>query len=167
MGLLDILLGRKPFVSGPTPRLKQASAVKPTSPRTDTCWWAEEGTVALAAGRGFTFNIVGESRYQKQLDRLCGGRCEEGHKKEVGARLTFENNPHDRNAIAVSIQGKQVGWVPSELAAEMRAQISEVSPKGVVTCKAKIVGGWDKDDYQGSYGVKLSIPKPIKTYQPS
>jgi len=36
--------------------------------------------IHLARGRGFTFEIVGESYCQDALNRLCGGKCEEGHK---------------------------------------------------------------------------------------
>jgi hypothetical protein len=122
--------------------------------------------VHLAAGRGFTFNIVGESQFQKGLSKICGGKTTVGHKLEATAHLTFAENAHDATAIAVQISGEQVGWMPSELSSEMRREITALSPNGSVTCRAKIVGGWRSDGDEGSFGVKLCLSVPLKKSKP-
>jgi len=116
----------------------------------------------LAPGRGYTLDIVGESRFQAALSRVCGGKTAEGHKHEATAELRFEQNPSDPNAIAVDIAGKQVGWIPSPTNAEIRREITALTPTGLASCKAKIVGGWSKDGDEGHFGVKISLSRPLK-----
>jgi len=121
--------------------------------------------VHLGRGRGFTFEIVGEASYQEALDAICGGKCEEGYNLPVVAQLCFqEDNPHDRNAIVVVIDRKVVGYVPRDLAPEMRKAILKLNPEErPVTCDAKVVGGWLRDeDDEGHYGVKLSLSHPLR-----
>ncbi len=123
---------------------------------------AKRTLVRLASGRGFTFDIVGESRFQVALSRVCGGKIAEGHKHEATAELRFEHNPSDPNAIAVDIAGEQVGWIPSTANAELRRQLVALAPAGSASCKAKIVGGWSKNGDEGHFGVKLSLSRPLK-----
>jgi hypothetical protein len=123
---------------------------------------AKRAHIQLASGRGFTFDIVGESRFQAALSRVCGGKIAEGHKHEATAELRFEQNPSDPSAIAVDIAGKQVGWIPSPANAEIRREIAALTPTGSANCKAKIVGGWSKDGDEGHFGVKLSLSRPLK-----
>jgi hypothetical protein len=119
----------------------------------------------LARGRGFTFDIVGEANYQDALDGICGGKCEQGHKLRCTAQLCFqEDNPHDLNAIVVLISGKVVGYLPRTIAAQTRSLILRLNPnERPVTCDAKIVGGWIREeDDEGHYGVKLSLSNPLR-----
>src|SRR5687768_6944898 len=45
---------------------------------------------------GYTLDIVGESNYQKALEQICGGRCEDGAEHATHATLVLEDeNPHD------------------------------------------------------------------------
>lgn len=123
---------------------------------------ADRDVIHLAPGRGFTFNVVGESEFQRALSKICGGKKTGGHKHEATASLRFVINPHDPNAVAVDIDGKQVGWIPSPITSEIRREIAAVSPVGNVACKAKIVGGWDEEHGEGHFGVKLSLSRPLK-----
>lgn len=121
--------------------------------------------VHLAPGNGFTFELAGESRYQADLDAICGGKCDQGHKLSCIAQLCFEEgNPDDSNAIAVLINGRVVGYIPQTLAAGLRSQILALNPgQRPVTCDAMIVGGWRRGpDEEGQYGVKLSLSAPLK-----
>ena len=46
----------------------------------------------------FTFEVVGESFYQDALLRICGGRTEHGHRKEVLTTLVHDDaNPHGQH----------------------------------------------------------------------
>jgi hypothetical protein len=98
----------------------------------------KSASIELAAGRAFTFDVVGESRFQSALSKLCGGKKAGGHKQEAIAHLQFEPNSHDPNAIAVDIGGMQVGWIPATLTPEIRREIAALSPTDGVTCKAKL-----------------------------
>lgn len=120
--------------------------------------------VHLASGRGFTFEIVGEASYQAALDAICGGKCEDGYKLPVVAQLCFqEDNQHDPNAVVVLIDTKVVGYIPRDLAPEMRDAILKLNPEErPVTCDAKVVGGWLRDNDEGHYGVKLSLSLPLR-----
>jgi hypothetical protein len=107
-------------------------------------------------------DVVGESRFQAALSKICGEKNPGGQKQEAVAHLRFEPNSHDPNAIAIDICGMQVGWIPSTLTPEMRREIAALSPTDGVTCKAKIVGGWNEDGSEGHFGVKLSLSRPVK-----
>ena len=122
--------------------------------------------IHLARGRGYTFELVGESHFQDTLDAICGGKCEEGHKLPIAAQICFhEDNPHDPNAIVILVDRKPVGYVPRDIAAGMRSELLALNPdERPVTCDAKITGGWRRgdDDDEGHYGVKLSLAQPLK-----
>jgi len=128
------------------------------------CWWDHAEALPLAAGRGFTVDVVGESQWQAHIARVVGGKRDEGYKDEYVAQLAFDNNPHDANAVVVLIDAHPVGWIARGDAANVRNEINAINPEGLpVTCKAKIVGGWDRGDGdEGHFGVKLSLSRPIK-----
>jgi len=120
----------------------------------------------LAKGRGFTFEIVGESHYQNAIAKVAGPKSSAGCKVETTAQLVFnDGNAHDLNAIGVLLDGRVAGFVPRDQAAAMRAAILRINPdERPVICRAKIVGGWLSDDGdEGAYGVKLSLAQPLKT----
>jgi hypothetical protein len=128
------------------------------------CWWDHPEVIPLAAGRGFTVDVVGESQWQENISAICGGRCEQGYREQVPAQLVFEANSVDPNAVGVMIDSRPVGWIPAARAAEFRAAITSLDPeRRAVTCKAKIVGGWDggRGDV-GHFGVKLSLAWPLR-----
>jgi hypothetical protein len=64
---------------------------------------ARPGPAEYLVGDGeFLTEVVGESNYQRALETICGGRCEEGHNKHVVATLVLEDsNRHDSNAVRV------------------------------------------------------------------
>lgn len=122
-------------------------------------------SVMIARGRGYTFNIVGESQFQDVLAQIAGPKTPDGAKAEKTAQIVDDDdNEHDENAIAVLIRGKVVGFIPRPVAASMRADLARINPTGrPVTCYAKIVGGWrSADGNEGHYGVRLSISNPMR-----
>lgn len=109
----------------------------------------------LKSGRGWTFPIVGESHYQKELAWLS-------RETEPNAKLDAELTPevwnrHDANAVMVRIQEVTVGYLSREHAAEYRRRLGAIRSG----CSAKITGGFEKDDgTTANYGVKLNLKWP-------
>jgi hypothetical protein len=102
----------------------------------------------------FSFPVVGESNYQKSLERICGGRTEDGHDVKVTATLRAEpDNPHDRHAIAVFIDSRKVGYIPKSHLSHISAQV-----KPTASAEARVRGGWLRPDGDsGNFGVTLDI----------
>jgi hypothetical protein len=114
----------------------------------------------LSGDGSFDVKVVGASRRQTELELICGGRDEHGVEHECLAELIPEpNNPHDRNAIRVEIDGHHVGYLSRENAVQLRAELRKGKVQGMrLTCDALIVGGWDRGDGdQGHFGVRLDL----------
>ena len=116
----------------------------------------------LTNGPGtYSIEVVGESYYQKNLERICGGRTEEGHRLEVDAFLVLEDdNPHDRKAVRIDVLGGTVGYLDRRTARSFRKQLAKIGfAGGVAKCSGIIVGGWDRGGGdRGYFGVKLDLP---------
>ena len=97
-------------------------------------------------------DVVGESFYQKQLDKICGGKVKGGHNLEkIGHLYPEPENPYDKNAVAVYIAQHQVGHLKKEDAIKFNKAFGRAIAVDLV-----IVGGWqDKNGDEGHYGVKL------------
>lgn len=67
-------------------------------------------------------------------------------------------NPHDANAVAVVIDGNQVGHLPAELAQQYAARLGRIAGGGyLVTGVARI---WAKDDGAGMVRARVTILIP-------
>lgn len=131
------------------------------------CWWDDPGATALAAGRGFNVKAVGEAQFQAEIGSIVGGRCEEGHACEVPAELVLAGDDRDPEAIGILINSRPVGRLPDEISALVRPPLIALMREGKpVTCRAKIVGGWDRGiGDRGYFGVKLSLSLPLKRHR--
>lgn len=98
--------------------------------------------------------VVGESHWQENLERLAGGRTEDG--ADLLVKVTLRPDPgnvHDANAVIVEVDELQVGFLSRESAKEYRAAFGGAI---VHDYPARIVGGWDRGGGDsGSFGVKL------------
>jgi hypothetical protein len=119
-------------------------------------------SLTLASAGEHWFPIVGESHYQEDLEHLAGGRSEEGATKVVWAELVHDpQNKHDRNAIAVLIDGVKVGHLGRDDAREFLAAMEAHGSEARAVCSAVICGGWQRPDGDvGHFGVKLDIKWP-------
>lgn len=96
--------------------------------------------------------VVGESHYQDAIRAAC-----DAYGRAQLAQLVREpRNKHDRNAVAVRLAGRTVGYLPARDAVEwhdvLRAQ------GGTATARATVTGGWT-EFY--SWGVVLhAAPEP-------
>lgn len=105
----------------------------------------------------YEFEIVGESHYQQALVRIAGSHTADGRRVKCSAALYLEpNNPHDRNAVRVEIDGATVGHVARDLAPIIRQELGAlgISTGQRVGVDALILGGRTGQ----SYGVWLDIP---------
>lgn len=148
------------------PHLRPGEAHFPVSPGTG-CWWNDPDAVPLAAARGFNIALRGELQFQAEIAAAVGGRCAEGHSCQVPAQLVLAATASDPMAIGVEINSRPVGWLASEVGPELRPQLTSLNPDGKpVTCKAKIVGGWERGpDDRGYFGVRLSLALPLKVHK--
>lgn len=116
---------------------------------------------SIKGSGNYAIDVVGESHYQEALDNICGGKTEDGHKKEVTALVVCEDdNPHDKNAVMVEIHGEKVGYLDRVNAQQYRDQLKSAGLSGLlIECPAIIVGGWYRgENNEGHYGVKLDLP---------
>lgn len=122
----------------------------------------EEIPVGNLSGPGtFAIPIVGESRYQKALEEICGGKTPDGSNKTSTATLILEDsNPYDKKAVRVDIENKTVGYLSRDLAREYREKLKQAGhPQLVGNCQAVIRGGWKrKNGDTGHFGVWLDLP---------
>lgn len=125
--------------------------------------YTSEDWFNLVGNGQYAIPIVGESFYQENLEAICGPRKARGEKRIVEARLIFDDdNPHDKNAIRVEIEGKHVGYLSREMAVQYRQQVKKLNYTGATgVCSAQIRGGWRRTTAdgvdEGFYGVWLDM----------
>ena len=112
----------------------------------------------------FETDVVGESHYQDALAEIAGPKTEAGVDLEVKAQLVPEpDNPTDPQAVAVYIQGRKVGHLARDMAAQWVAIQARRGETGqVVEVDANITGGWRQalqggGTSEGAFGVTLDV----------
>lgn len=131
-------------------------ASKPTTPRAASpgapaFHWSDDGN--------FDFEVVGESFYQDNLRTLAGHHGDDFIEKQCLAILTPDNaNKHDNKAVAVHIDGLQVGHLSSDDARSFRRRLGHKKLTGQSTsADAVIRGGGIGKDGRYLYGVQLDM----------
>lgn len=123
------------------------------------------GSILLRGNGNFEFEVVGEAQWQSSLEAICGGRSEDGANVSKAALLVKdEGNQFDSNAVAVFVDGHQVGYLPRAIAPGFRIQIDRTNPsQASVGCRSVIRGGWRRDDGdQGNFGIWLDVVQPLE-----
>lgn len=105
-------------------------------------------------------HVVGESHYQPALKALAAGRQRDYEAVSVRAVLIPESdNPHDKNAVRVEIEGHKVGYLSRADAKRYRALVKKGYEMVPAECAAAITGGFVMDNgQQASFGVIVCIP---------
>ena len=90
-------------------------------------------------------DVVGESHYQPAIRAACGWKPGEDTLFECMAELVPDpRNPHDKDAIMVKIDGRQVGYLSRRDARELGPAIAEgIRQQGTGMCHAVIAGHAD------------------------
>lgn len=151
---VSIVIISKLFGSGPT-----GPSQMPTQLSAED---AGRQRISLTGGRGFWFDVVGESNYQGTLRSVDNGRLEQGGGDVVIVCLIVPDpeNQYDRNALAVHAEGYgRVGYFQRDEASGRYLALGEkLRATGAVgVCEGRLIGGWDEDI---SIGVRLSIMTP-------
>ena len=106
----------------------------------------------------FHLEIVGESNYQDELQRIAAGRTEKRERVEFKVVLVPEpDNRYDKNAVAVyAVGGGVVGYLSRELAEEYQHAINSFigATKSHPSCNAVMAGGYGE---KRSIGVWLDL----------
>ncbi len=121
----------------------------------------KEHVVHITGPDEFSVKVVGESHYQENLSKICGGFTENGVEHITIAKLIHaDDNPYDNKAIRVEISGVSVGYLDRSEARYFRERMCANGHVGLnVTCKAKITGGWNRGGNDiGYFGVTLDLP---------
>lgn len=115
----------------------------------------------IAGPLTYRVDVAGESFYEASFMELCGPRTLEGFRTNATARLRLQDdNPHDRAAVAVTIDAHPVGHLSRDCARAFRRSVryGALSMFEVFECAALIVGGWDRGGGDaGNFGVKLDL----------
>ena len=124
----------------------------------------EDGTIFVVETGFHDLDVVGELYYQAELSAICGGPVEHGVRYACIAVITPESgNTHDRQAVAVQIEGRTVGYLSKRRAKQWRSAIKSLGYTGSpIQVSAEIVGGWQKPKRDGtidtgSLGVRLDF----------
>ena len=130
---------------------RQAGAVLTADLTIDTPAGPVPAVRVPGTGRGYFFEVVGESFYQDALRTLP---------EEPTVRLTAEpDNPHDANAVAIqSLDGATLGYMPREEAARYQHLMLELAERGLAAvCQATAIGGTAE---KPSRGIVLDLDGP-------
>lgn len=125
--------------------------------------------VRLEAARWCEFEIVGESHHQPALAAIAGSDPE-GVNHHCQAVLVLDpTNPHDPNAVRVILEGRTVGHLGRDDAADYGERLAELGVAGrPALCPAYICGGFLLEDGgRASYGVKLGLAWPVELEKPA
>ncbi|RYG35550.1 MAG: hypothetical protein EON93_06385 [Burkholderiales bacterium] len=113
---------------------------------------------------GFDFEVVGESNYQKTLQRIAGDHGKDNVAAECTAVLTPEDdNAYDKSAVQVTVDGDVVGYLSRDDARSFRRRLGRKGLSGQSTnCDAKVVGGrTQRGGEKLKYGIQLDL-KPFE-----
>lgn len=119
-------------------------------------------TIPSIVGPGsYSIDVAGESFYPESFATLCGPRSSDGTVLHVRARLHLQDdNPHDKHAVQITIDGHPVGHLSRVNARAFRRTVryGELSIYESFECAALICGGWDRGfGDRGNFGVRLDL----------
>jgi hypothetical protein len=109
----------------------------------------------FVGNRNFAVKIVGESYYVANLRELCGPA--EDHMRQFAktAILTLENdNPYNRNAVRVDVDGLTVGHLSRDHARRFRGAYASRTTEQV-PCAALLISL--RGSAASDYGVRLDL----------
>jgi hypothetical protein len=111
--------------------------------------------------------VVGEGYRQEALERISGGRTEDGalHVEQTAVLVPDPANPYDPNAVAVVVEGFHVGYLTRTEAESWQPVLAWAKARGfLVAAEAALIGGWDRGHGdRGSFGIVLHLGTASET----
>jgi len=103
-------------------------------------------------------SVVGESFYQDALKRVSKCPPVGDHRYECSAELVLEpDNPHDKFAVRVEVNGELVGYLPRGSAKRFNKRLRAMVERGQpAICTAFI--GRSQDAGHDNLGINLRLP---------
>lgn len=118
------------------------------------------GLVELAPAIDEPFDIVGESKFQTEIESIAGPKTVDGANVQIPAFLMPEpENPFDPNAVAIVIADKTVGYLSRDDNEEFLEFLKDTGASGAF-CGGIIEGGWKNSRSEGHFCVRLDIEWP-------
>ncbi|MEK6788484.1 MAG: HIRAN domain-containing protein [Pseudomonadota bacterium] len=122
--------------------------------------------VTIKSDGEFSQQVVGEASYQKNLELIAGEKTPESKAIRKIAVIQHEpENRYDRNACAVYIDGKIIGYLPKDFAKRVAKRLHQKGHHDDtwLEVEAIIDGGWRSKDgsSEGHFGVKLDMGNRI------
>lgn len=111
----------------------------------------------------FPIDVVGESKFQKNIDQIVGGKTADGAALSVRAELRPDpRNAHDKDAVMVVISGLQVGFLSRTDARLWNEHLRHIGHPGAsVKVDGFVSGGWrrkvGRSVEEGNFGVRLAV----------
>ncbi len=104
----------------------------------------------------YTFEIVGESyKRDKLLSIIEKHNAFQAGELELEAVIMMESdNKFDPTAVAVTIEGKPVGYIPSDYSLDVTSYMDDLN---VTSMKVKARIGWDTSNPDPAIGVRLDF----------
>lgn len=121
----------------------------------------------VTGNQKYDFDIVGEASYQENLKKIAGEKQELSKRIKCIAIISLDpTNPHDKNAVKVTINQKTVGYFDRDKAMKFNLYLKEKGMSSIsLLVDAMIVGGWVDGKSEGHYGVKLDVPFDFYQWQ--
>ncbi|MGI4846289.1 MAG: BRCT domain-containing protein [Janthinobacterium lividum] len=111
----------------------------------------------------FNIEVAGCDRYLQSFINVCGSDRRDAVDMVVQAHLTLEDmHPLDDSAVAVSVSGHLIGYLPRPTALEFRKaiEVGDLTEYKVFECRARIRGGGlGAREYQPSHTAWLDLPQ--------
>ncbi len=125
-------------------------------------FWNTPNVTALAAGRGFNQEIVGESFYQSAMMKVVGRKAK--YQANVYCKVQLKEGEYEGSpCIKAYLQGEQCGSIPASDCAAMLQELRPLLADGKpVVAKGQIMGGFEG----GHFGVRLSLSRPLRKMPP-
>jgi hypothetical protein len=109
----------------------------------------------LIGNREYAVHVVGESFYEDNLRALCGPATDHMRQFAKIAILTLESdNPYDRNAVRIDVDGLTVGHLSRADAPRFRARCGGMNGARF-SCDALLISL--RGNAASDYGVRLDL----------
>ncbi len=128
--------------------------------------------IPIITGPGlFNIGVAGCDRYLQSFKNVCDPVHTDAVDMVVQAHLTLEDtNPIDDSAVAISVSGHVVGYLPRPTALDFRKaiEVGDLTEYKVFECRARIRSdGQSARERQGLYAVWLDLPQDDDVQPPA